>query len=424
MKSIVIITYYMSPFAKSFGSCQRIFFLANQLIENDYKVTVISKYEEIKYVNFGNEAKFENYYLTIGGKILDAKQIFKEYKKSKFLIIFYRIISKIILIISPVANKKFNETNINHSIEPLIWILKNRKNFERIIKEKNAQAVILSAPPFHLLRITDIIKKVDNKIKVIIDYRDPWNFNKSRISELEKKILYKSDLILSFSLKFKQHLENMYGLPENKILSIYNGYSISAWSKAREPVKDVSCGKIIFTYAGSYSFANKNFADITPLLKSIEINKYSDIIFRFIGKKDSLNANYWLNRLNGRVEFIDYMNHEKVIEYLLISDVQIVLFNYINNRSKFMITTKFFDYLRSGKIIWGIGDPESNFCQMIENNRLGFTCKPEVDEISKTIEKIIYHFSQNSLLPFKRNGALIEEYSRENQFKKLINQLI
>lgn len=423
MRNVVIICYHMLPFTKSFGSCQRMFFLAKQLSENNFYVTVISKHEGYKYGNYGQEFHCESLYLTINGKVLDSKQILIEPSISYIKLTLKKIIYKLLAKTSLLFNKAFKETNINHSIEPLIWLMRNKNNINKIIALKNAEIVIISAPPFHLHKLIRSIKNKNEKIKVILDYRDPWNYNTSTISsKIESKNIFCADLITVFSEKYKYHLLKLYSYPKSKVISVYNGFSCNEWSKVIIKQKRI-VEKVIFTYAGSYSFSDNNFADISIILNAIDrIPDKSNFIFRFIGNTNEDKEKFWSNKLGECVEFVGIINHRQVLEYLIRSDVQIILFKNNDMRSKFMITTKFFDYLKSGKIIWGIGNSKSNFCQWINEYNLGVTNEPKVEKILETFNEIINNFTNNSRC-YSNYKLDVDLYSRERQFEKLIIHL-
>lgn len=99
------------------------------------------------------------------------------------------------------------------------------------------------------------------------------------------------------------------------------------------------------------------------------------------------------------------------------SDILMLLHTEKNYANKYIYTGKFFDYIKSDKIIWGIGDSELLFNKLIKKYNLGYSCENKELEIKKIFDLILRN--RNNL---KRKSSLnINKFSREYQNSKLNN---
>ena len=106
---------------------------------------------------------------------------------------------------------------------------------------------------------------------------------------------------------------------------------------------------------------------------------------------------------------------------MLESDVLLVLHTRLSD-SKYMLTGKFFDYIRSGKPIFGIGATESAyFIKIIKNLKLGITSGNQSDEILIVLNKLYKKWEDGNLNEIRMNDIDITNYSREYQNKTYLN---
>jgi glycosyltransferase involved in cell wall biosynthesis len=124
----------------------------------------------------------------------------------------------------------------------------------------------------------------------------------------------------------------------------------------------------VITYTGTIS----ETYDVTSLLKAL--NRLPDqtknsLLIRFVGKIPSPVAD--LFRETGiEVELVGYVDHSKSIEYLLRSDLLLLVIpKVINNRG--ILTGKFFEYLASGKPVLAIGPVDGDLNHIINETRCG-----------------------------------------------------
>ena len=89
---------------------------------------------------------------------------------------------------------------------------------------------------------------------------------------------------------------------------------------------------------------------------------------------------------------------------------------------KYLISGKFYDYIRSGRVIWHIGAPDSLMSGWIERYRLGIACANDPASLDSTLR---------TLLDLWRDGKLdslrscpvksARRFSREYQNRRYLN---
>ena len=73
MEKIAVITYDMIPYASSWGSCQRMYYLSEFLLEKGYSVEIFSSSKN-RYGNFGKKINFGINYFPPEKKIEESSE--------------------------------------------------------------------------------------------------------------------------------------------------------------------------------------------------------------------------------------------------------------------------------------------------------------------------------------------------------------
>ena len=124
------------------------------------------------------------------------------------------------------------------------------------------------------------------------------------------------------------------------------------------------------------------------------------------------------------MHYIGNVSQEESFEYMRMSDVLISIHDTRDASGKYIVSGKFYDYMRSGKIIWHIGAEHDLMTKLIQKYKLGVWCRNEKSELEKTLEKILQYWKKDTLRQLRICD--IEEisiFSRENQNKKYIDIL-
>ncbi len=420
-ENILIITLDMVPYALQFGSCQRMYYLAEKLVESNYNVYLIHyaqkenifNYKKINFVAIPIFKNTKNTELSVFVK-----------KHNKFLFFLYKATRwfnyKLKLTIE---NFLYNEPVKMTSYYSKIFLALAKNQISNLILNFNIKIIVISGPPFRLFSIIKFIKRLKPDIKVIVDYRDPWNYTLNfRMSYFkEKRVIKLADKIVLFSEKYKENFKEIFQI-DDKLEVVYNGYDENIWNSLK--AVDNKKSKLIISYVGSYTFDKLGWCYISEILEAFVQFNSKNTILQFVGLDRYIEMDYWEKKSKYKIEFIPPVQQIKAIEYMNQSDVLIVLYSWSNKRADFMITGKFFDYIASDKVIWGIGKKYTDFNEMIVKYSLGIISENFVIDILKGFQ-ILENKWQNGELKSLRNDQpqFKKHFSRDFQNQKYLKIL-
>ncbi len=409
-ENILIIAKYMLPYVKSFGCCQRVYYLANHLSEKGMSVTVIGEKVGKRTMSLNTmERKYTSYWL-------------RNKHNSEYSILNTRLFKMFSRII-------FNEVAEPIAFQHYLWRIKNTEEIINCIKHKKIQKVIISGPPFSIFGLCEKIKRRYKDVKVILDYRDPWNLwnNAYTIaSYLEYKQLQKCDKIVCFSNDFKIAMQKRFPLEDRKYEVIYNGYYEKAWREVN--LKKRKNEHLIFKYIGSYAFpaCQNNYRDLKELIDAfLSVSENRSMEIQFIGAaKITTQMKEIEKKSNGKIHFSTTVTVQESLEQMVNSDVLISIHDAKNQSDQFILSAKLFDYMRSGNFILNIGEKKSALSRFIKKNGVGISCENNKFSLEKTLVKLYDIWQKNDNCILRKNQNFnYERYSREYQNEKYLDLL-
>jgi len=423
-KKILIVTYGMIPYCNNWGTCQRIYFLAEQFTEEGYQTWVVASKQTSESVNFGKKISFKQ--IFINSVFINSQDNFISKKSNSDKSYFLNTIKKRLLnFIYCIEKIIFNEPISKIGITGLIWSIKANKTIKTLIKRENIETVIISSPPFSFLFTSYFLRKQFNNLKIILDYRDPWNLwnGGSLISNfLEKKIIKSATYITVTNDNSKTDLSKLYSINRNKISVIYNGYSQKDWDTL-PTVKKTIRTEVIISYIGSISFNNDSYRNITQFFKAYDLLENKNLFkIKFIGVTFNSELDKYKKKYP-EIEMIGKVSPHESYNYMLESDVLMNIHTTNDNSGYYLIGGKIYDYLKSEKTIFSINS-ENSFEQTFLKTLGNVVCsKNNHLDILKSFN-LIYE-----KLRFSKNHKKydINQYSREyqnNKFIRIVNNLI
>ncbi len=414
----------MIPFSPTWGACQRMYFLSEYLQNNGFNVFVIHlKRDSETYIP--KTLSFSS--IPIEGKTLA--------KHSKQIGAIDESMNKLVLkeVIKPFIyqlNKSFMifRKTIFNDLDPYQGILGDmlvkgsRKEILNIIKRENIKTVIISGPPFSLFDLIKYLKKNFGNLQIILDYRDPWNlwnggnllsrYNERVSLQLADKVVFVNEQIRNDTIK-------LFSIDEDKCSVVYNGYSEKDWLNVIGSHKKCNLyeDRIVISYIGSISFEKGSYRDLSIFWSAFTNFKFKDkILIRFIGSSFSSETIYLKESFKNAIEFIPQVTYEQSLNYMLDSDV-LLLIHTDKKSAKYVTTGKLFDYLRSGKVIFGLTDGEEcYFTNFIKEYHLGITSMNNEENILESLNLIYSYWEKGKLQCLRSNSNfIIEKYSRDYQ---------
>ena len=150
----------------------------------------------------------------------------------------------------------------------------------------------------------------------------------------------------------------------------WNGYSERDWNEVCREVEDrnnhnrLQSDRMIIAYIGGTSFTNGGYRDLSSFLEAFskfQVNK--NVCLRFVGVTPSDAAERVRSQFPGTLEILPPVDTKTALKYMLESDV--LFLNHTDARTgRHVLTGKFFDYIRSGKVIFGTASSEKYvFCR-------------------------------------------------------------
>jgi len=296
------------------------------------------------------------------------------------------------------------------------------KKATELIREFNIDTVVTTSPP-HSTQLIGLELKQKFNIRWIADLRDPWTdiyyYNQFKHTALarkidqkyEREVVEKADLLITVSEDVKRIFAEKSDLPiAAKTIVIPNGFDEDDFRIADLPTET----KKVITYTGTISEAY----EVDGFLKAIsglEEKLKSQLLFRFVGKvPPSVEQKFRWTGLE--LELVGYVDHPKSIEYLLRSDLLLLVIPKVKN-NKGILTGKFFEYLAAQKPILAIGPIDGDLAKIIQETESG-----KLFDYSDTFGMKAY-LERVFSSAIQANRAKAAKYSRKNLTKQLADNL-
>jgi len=224
--------------------------------------------------------------------------------------------------------------------------------------------------------------------------------------QYERKVVENADLLITVSEDVKRIFAEKSKLPvAEKTVVIPNGFDEDDF-RINEVQTEL---KKVITYTGTISEAY-DVDGFLDALQSLDSDLKQHLLIRFVGKVPPSVVHKFRNT-QLEIELVGYVDHSKSIEYLLRSDLLLLVIPKVKN-NRGILTGKFFEYLASRKPVLAIGPTDGDLAKIIQETK----CCQMFDYADS---EGMCHFIQESLnCPVSVNDSAIE-YSRKKLTGKL-----
>ena len=245
-----------------------------------------------------------------------------------------------------------------------------------LIREHQIDTVITTSPP-HSTQLIGLKLRRRLSVRWIADLRDPWTdiyyYHQFRHTPLalaydrrcERRVVEQADKLITVSEDVKRLLaaKTPMNLKE-KIAVIPNGYDHTDF----EGLSVESEPRTVITYTGTISEAYDIDA-LTGALRGLDEHLKGRLLLRFVGNLPaSVDARF---RATGiAMELTGYVSHARSVEYLLRSDLLLLVIPRVKNNGG-ILTGKFFEYLASRCPILAIGPTDGDLAAIMQQTRCG-----------------------------------------------------
>ena len=276
-------------------------------------------------------------------------------------------------------------------------------------------------PLVGMFSIAKLIKEKNKHIPVVLDYRDPWNLwhKKSHYAlNLEAQNFEYADKVVFTNHNLELDMSKMFPTISGKTDVVMNGYSSDTWSGI-ETDESKKHDQLVITYTGSVDIVETSkfgFRDVTVLFDALEKavkNGYNiKIIIVGAANPNTLYAEEQKKRLRDHLEIEGMVSNTEAMKRMMESDALLILHTVSDASSKYLVGGKLYDYIRAGKYVLSIGDPEGLNSKTVTEESIGSYCENTVDDIYKELVEMYQKWTTGALVPSK---VEVEKYSREYQ---------
>ena len=292
----------------------------------------------------------------------------------------------------------------------------------RIIRKEKIDLIYSTSCPYTDHLIGYFLKKWTGR-PWVADFRDPWSlsikapqFSWRRFcdSRLEKRMLAHADRIVTVTEPIEKDFRNIY--PNGHYYTITNGFDEDDFNHVDSTV--LKEDRFTITYTGILFRENspntflKALADL--IMEKPDLRE--KILVRFVGQIDNPgeqdNLRYLQSLpLDKEVRLMPYVSHPKAIEYMVSSDLVLLIVNDGPHRDG-IITSKSFEYIRCGAPVLAVVPPDGAAGRLIRDTNSGMVIHPDdVDGIKNAIAHLFRLHQRRALKrAFKRKS--LSSYSR------------
>lgn len=412
---VLIICPSMWPRMSSWGETQRMFYLANYLSENGWDVSTLSPDYGTGEALSGREMYYSPHFPGKGIRIEQSTQ--QSERKERFFIRVPFLRRLVSCTITPLVKWAYNEPDCYEGVLKQVWMWKNHRKIRHILDKTEYGTVIISAPSFVLFRFARIIKKRNASVSIVFDYRDPWhlwNRRKNFAYFSEKRCLKYADAIVGFTDNFTEDMKKTFHLPAPKCHTVYNGYSKTDWIFSETDYSPPFIripGRLYLIFTGNLTFwdSEQNFRNPFPLMEAV--SAFSEVELYFIGVRGQLpDINY------RNIHFIRNVSQKESFHFMKAADVLISIHDAADSSGNYLISGKFYDYIRSGRVIWHIGRQEDLMSEWIRQYHLGVFCTNHASRLKEMLQFLLQKQKRNSLDTLRKSKeAFVQQFSRETQ---------
>lgn len=307
------------------------------------------------------------------------------------------------------------------------WLISAKPAVRELIEKYDIKAIYSSSPPYTCSIIAQYAKRKYN-LPWVAGFRDPWTgfisspkrwFIPRAIDKAKEHSVFKESDKIEVAWKgIIADARNKYpNIPEDKFFHAPNGYDSSDFPK----VDAQKNAKFTVTYTGSmYGRRNPTafFQAVEKLIHEKKIEK-EKLHFRFVGRFGSeIEEVFQKGKLCDIIEQIGYVPHEKSIEYLMRSDLLLLIVDE-SKESNEIVPGKVYEYIGVQKPVLAIAPEDSAIKQLIDETEAGGTAhQSNIGKIANVFMKY-YKMWTNLDSNYKANMDKISKYERKESTKKL-----
>lgn len=311
--------------------------------------------------------------------------------------------------------------------EKIGWFLPAVWKCLLLIGKNNYDLIFSSCLPASSGLIAYFLSEISG-IKFAVDFRDLYFLNpyprfltplhKFIGFQLEKRLMIHAEFIVTSTRSSRDDLMKLYGKRYGKkIIYSYNGWDEDDFKS------EVSSNSNKFTirFTGNL-YSNQTSLYFVKALKKIKKDNpelLENVAINFVGNYFANEAAYLSDKeFKELIEITPQVEHRVAIEKMQSADLLLIFLSSV--KSDGVVPGKLFEYLRSGRPIFGMVPPQGECAELMLEHGHELICPQEnVDLIIKNLKKILTHKEYYKLVSRKFNP----QYCRRNQMNAIMERI-
>ncbi len=282
-----------------------------------------------------------------------------------------------------------------------------------LIRLHEIDTIITSSPP-HSTQLIGLQLKKEFNLKWLADLRDPWteiyynellfrtNWAKKIDYRYEQACLQNADVLIVVSEDIKRRFGETRKSILEKIHVIPNGFDEEDFYKVKSKN---DAGVKYISYVGNLGLQYPIKAFLKTFSELITIDQQWKI--RFVGNvSDVVNTEIKKLGIEKWVEFIPYVEHQKAVEYMINSDLLLLIIPNTEN-NKGILTGKLFEYVATGNPIIYIGPNNGDALEILKTTK-------NISYLEFNPNANIIPFCMSVLKKTEKSKQINDYYSRRN----------
>jgi len=303
------------------------------------------------------------------------------------------------------------------------WLPVLTRAARRIIKQRNIDLVLITAPPFSTLLLVEKLRKEFPNLPIVLDFRDEWlvtafdlvSFLFSR-SERTRRIAQNTEAsavksataVFAVTEAARRVIRSRYPEePDSKFKLIPNGFDGTKLQRSALPSESRADGKIIVTHVGTV-YASTEPTTLLEALQSLPPELKSRFKLRFIGHIEEPRFREAMLQLGEMVELKGYVPQREALAAMSETDYVLLI-----NHDPLNVGGKFYDYVGGGKPILGAVNSEGESRRLLDELRAGWWA--DINDVEGIRQLFVDAAARGSTLAtsFQPDLAKIAQYERK-----------
>ncbi|MEM6967419.1 MAG: glycosyltransferase [Bacteroidota bacterium] len=307
----------------------------------------------------------------------------------------------------------------------VFWVKKSIKYLTHYLQKNPVDAIVTNGPP-HSMHLIGLGLKKKLGLKWLADFRDPWTSidfyhtlaltkrSDAKHRRLEREVVSSADIVTVVS----SYVKKEYDAYSDAVKVITNGFD-SPNQKVEIPLDE----KFSIAHIGLMN-VDRNPQVLWKAIKKIgdeHPDFKKDVEIKIIGNisEEGVNA-IKENGLMDNLNLVGYLPHAEVYPHQQAAQILLLA---INNTptAEGIIPGKIFEYLMSKRPILAIGPPSGALADILNQTSGGSTF--DFEDLEGLENYLLDAYAKYKKGKWQVNSKNIEQYSRRNLTKKLVNHL-